>query len=73
MQPMAKPKTSRPPARTRKQQVPPSKQHPFLVGCTHEEAALIERGAAKFDMGPCTFLRDCALFQAREALGLRQP
>ncbi len=61
-------------AKAKKSKAPtPRKQHPFLVGCTEEEAALISRGAAKFEMGPTTFLRDCGLFQAREALGLKQP
>lgn len=61
---MAKPKNT---------QKTPRKEHPFLVGCTADEAALIARGAKKFDMGPTTFLRDCGLFQARAALGLKQP
>lgn len=51
----------------------PRQEHPFLVGCTHKEAALIARGAAKFGMGPIEFLRDSALFQARDLLGMKQP
>lgn len=51
----------------------PRKQHPYLVGCTDQEAALIARGAKKAGQGPTTFLRDLGLFQARRLLGLRQP
>lgn len=59
------------PSKTKKQKKP-RQEHPYLVGCTHKEAALIARGAAKFGMGPIEFLRDSAIFQARDALGLKQ-
>ncbi len=51
----------------------PSREHPFLVGCSHAQAALIKRGAKKLGMKPIPFIREAALFQARDALGLKQP
>jgi len=59
-------------ARATKKKKTPRKQHPYLVGCTTEEAALIERGASRHGLGPTTFLRTCAMIAARKALGLKR-
>lgn len=45
----------------------PRKQHPFLVGCTFEEAGLISAEAARRGVGPITFMRDLALKAASRA------
>lgn len=60
-------------SKAKKKQKPPSRQHPFLVGCTEHEASLLTRAGKKLGQGPITFLRDIALFRARQLLGLRQP
>ena len=53
-----------------KTKTPPRKQHPFLVGCSQQEAQLLKRGAQALDMGPITLLRESGLAAARDALGL---
>jgi len=45
----------------------------MLVRLTELEAALIARGAKKAGLKPIPFLRESALYNAREYLGLRQP
>ncbi len=65
------------PARARKlapKKLPkPSRQHPFLVGCTHVEADFIARAAAEGDEGPITFIRESAILRASKRLGERAP
>lgn len=51
----------------------PRAQHPRLVGFSEEENALVERAARAVDMATNPYIRESALFQAREDLGLMQP
>lgn len=48
---------------------PTRKQHPFLVGCTHEEAENITAEAARRGVGPITFMRSLALMAAKRSGG----
>ncbi len=49
----------------------PRQEHPFHVGCTHQEADLLARGAAALETGPVTLLREAGLDAARDVLGLK--
>ncbi len=60
-------KTKRPASESKQR---PRQQHPFHVGCTHEEADLLARGAAALETGPVTLLREAGLDAARDVLGL---
>lgn len=51
----------------------PRSQHPRLVGFSSEENHIVERAAAKVDEPTNVYIREAALFQAREELGLKHP
>jgi hypothetical protein len=51
----------------------PRSQHPRLVGFSSEENHLVERAASKADAPTNVYIREAALYQAREDLGLKHP
>lgn len=63
----------RPARKSKKRPKIPSRQHPFLVGCTHQEAEFLTRAAAEGDEGPITFIRESAILRAARRLGERAP
>lgn len=48
-------------------------EHPRLVGFSEDENALVERAASKCGVKANPFIREAAVFQAREELGLKHP
>ena len=51
----------------------PRTEHPRLVGFTEAENAIVVRAASKCETPANVFIRESALFQAREELGLKHP
>ncbi len=51
----------------------PRGEHPRLVGLSASENSLIERAAKRAEVPANVFIREAALFQAREELGLKHP
>ncbi len=51
----------------------PRAEHPRLVGLSEKENALIERAARKAEAPANVYIREAALYCAREDLGLKQP
>ncbi len=51
----------------------PRTEHPRLVGFSESENAVIERAAAKAGVKPSPYIRENALWCAREELGLEHP
>lgn len=51
----------------------PRAEHPRLVGFSDKENALVERAAAKAEFPTNVYIREAALYAAREELGLKQP
>jgi len=51
----------------------PRAEHPRLVGFSEKENALVERAAKACELPANVYIREAALFNAREDLGLKQP
>jgi len=51
----------------------PRSEHPRLVGFSEVENALIERAAKRVQVAGNAYIREAALWDAREELGLPHP
>ncbi len=51
----------------------PRTEHPRLVGISEAENTILERAATSAEMKPAAYIREAALYHAREELGLKHP
>ncbi len=51
----------------------PRDEHPRLIGFTEKENGIVVRAATKGGMSATAYIREAALFNAREDLGLVHP